>query len=139
MQLAHPLPVASAPERDAVGRGRQQAAIGNISDIPVADGTDGVTFGVRLYETAPNAWSAVAVELAPTNQLILQSAASPVPISIANIHTIGMISGALLPPYIDNFALDVTPVPEPNSLALLGFGALGMLCHRLFRSRRKRD
>lgn len=79
------------------------------SDIPVADGTDGVTFGVRLYETSPNAWSAVAVELAPTNQLLLQSSVSPVPISIANIHSIGMISSSLLPPYIDNFTLDVTP------------------------------
>jgi hypothetical protein len=90
----------------------------NISDIPVADGTDGVTFGVRLYETAPNAWSAVAVELAPTSQLLL-SPVSPVPISLANIQSIGMISGSLLPPYIDNLTLDVSPVPEPATLSLL--------------------
>jgi hypothetical protein len=95
----------------------------NISDIPVADGTNGVTFGVRLYETSPNAWSAVAVELAPTNQLLLSSV-SPVPISIANIHTIGMISSSLLPPYIDNFTLDVSPVvPEPAT-GVLAFAAL---------------
>ncbi len=43
----------------------------NAADIGVADGTNGTTFGVRLYETAPNTWWAVAVELAPTNQLIL--------------------------------------------------------------------
>jgi hypothetical protein len=96
----------------------------NISDIPVADGTNGVTFGVRLYETAPNAWSAVAVELAPTNQLLLSSV-SPVPISLANTHTIGMISSSLLPPYIDNFTLDVSPVvPEPSSSALWIAGML---------------
>jgi hypothetical protein len=77
------------------------------TDIAVADGTNGVTFGVRLYETAPNAWSAVAVELAPTNQVI---SFAPTPISLANIFTIGMISASLLPPYIDNFTLDVTPV-----------------------------
>ena len=100
----------------------------NISDIPVADGTDGVTFGVRLYETSPNAWSAVAVELAPTNQLLLSSV-SPVPISIANIHSIGMISGSFLPPYIDNFTLDVTAVPEPSAfvLGIAGLGVLGLV------------
>ena len=43
----------------------------NAADIGVADGTNGTTFGVRLYETAPNTWSAVAVELSPTNQVIL--------------------------------------------------------------------
>jgi hypothetical protein len=79
------------------------------SDIIVADGTDGVTYGVRLYETSPNAWSAVAVELAPTNQVI---SFAPTPISLTNIFTIGMISGSTLPPYIDNLTLDVTPVPS---------------------------
>lgn len=107
----------------------------NISDIPVADGTDGVTFGVRLYETSPNAWSAVAVELAPTNQLLLSSV-SPVPVSIANIHTIGLISGSLLPPYIDNFTLDVTPVPEPSTfvLGIVGLAGLVALRERFSRS-----
>jgi hypothetical protein len=101
----------------------------NISDIPVADGTDGVTFGVRLFETSPNAWSAVAVELAPTNQLLLSSV-SPVPVNIANIHTIGMISGSLLPPYIDDFTLDVTPVPEPSTFVLGIVGTAGLLALR---------
>jgi hypothetical protein len=77
------------------------------TDIPVADGTNGVTYGVRLYETALNAWSAVAVELAPTNQVI---SFAPTSISLTNIFTIGMISGSTLPPYIDNLTLDVTPV-----------------------------
>lgn len=77
------------------------------SDIPVADGTNGVTYGVRLYETSPNVWVAVAVELSPTNQVI---SSPPTPISLANIFTIGMISGSTLPPYVDNFTLDVTPV-----------------------------
>ena len=81
----------------------------NGTEIGVADGTNGTTFGVRLYETAPNTWSAVAVELSPTNQLIL---GQPTPTSLANIATIGMISGSLLPPYIDNLTLDVTPVPS---------------------------
>jgi len=76
------------------------------TDAFVADGTNGVTFGVRLYETAPNTWVAIALELAPTN-VVLSS--PPTPITLANIHTIGMISGSLLPPYIDNFTLDVTP------------------------------
>ncbi|QDV89854.1 hypothetical protein RAS2_09290 [Phycisphaerae bacterium RAS2] len=76
------------------------------TDIFVADGTNGVTFGVRLYETTPNNWVAVAVELAPTNQVI---SSPPTPISLANIHSIGMISGSLLPPFIDNFTLDVSP------------------------------
>jgi hypothetical protein len=102
----------------------------NASDTPVADGTNGTTFGVRLYETAPNNWSAVAVELSPTNQLITGSL-SPTPISlarIADIHSIGMISGSLLPPYIDNFTLDVTPVPEPGILSsLLAVGVVGWL------------
>src|SRR5262245_58901410 len=56
----------------------------NAADINVAAGTNGTTFGVRLYETAPNTWSAVAVELSPTNQLILGQL-SPTPISLANI------------------------------------------------------
>jgi hypothetical protein len=37
---------------------------------------------------------------------------TPTPISLANIFTIGMISASLLPPYVDNFTLDVTPVPS---------------------------
>lgn len=96
----------------AIAPRNNQAGVNNIlngfigTDIFVADGTNGITFGVRLYETAPNNWVAVAVELAPTNQVI---SSPPTPISIANIHTIGMISGSLLPPYIDNFTLDVTP------------------------------
>ena len=76
------------------------------TDAFVADGTNGVTFGVRLYETAPNTWVAVALELAPTH-VVLSS--PPTPITLANIATIGMISGSLLPPYIDNFTLDVAP------------------------------
>jgi hypothetical protein len=91
------------------------------TDIFVADGTNGVTFGVRLYETAPNQWVAVAVELAPTNQVI---SSPPTPISIANIHTIGMISGSLLPPYIDNFTLDVSPATScscPGDMNADGF------------------
>lgn len=96
----------------AIAPRNNQSGVNNIlngfigTDIFVADGTNGVTFGVRLYETAPNVWAAVAVELAPTNQVI---SSTPTPISIANIHTIGMISGSLLPPYIDNFTLDVSP------------------------------
>lgn len=97
----------------AIAPRNNQSGVNNIlsgfigSDIFVADGTNGVTFGVRLYETSPHVWVAVAVELAPTNQVI---SSPPTPISLANIHTIGMISGSLLPPYIDNFTLDVTPV-----------------------------
>lgn len=92
-------------------------------DIPVADGTNGSTFGVRLYETSPNAWSAVAIELAPTNQVI---SFAPTPISIANIFTIGLISGSLLPPYIDNLTLDVSPVPEPSTFVLGIAGVVGL-------------
>ena len=93
--------------------------------------TNGGTFGVRLYETAPNVWAAVALELSPTNQVI---SSSPTPVSIANIASIGMISGALLPPYIDNFTLDVSPaastppVPEPSTfvLSIAGLAGLGL-------------
>lgn len=114
--------IAIAPRNNRPGIAPMLNGATYISDIPVADGTDGVTFGVRLYETSPNAWSAVAVELAPTNQLLL-SPVSPVPISIANIHSIGMISSSLLPPYIDNFTLDVSPVvPEPSSAMLCALG-----------------
>jgi hypothetical protein len=100
----------------------------NGGDIGVADGTNGTTFGVRLYETAPNTWSAVAVELSPTNQLILGQF-SPTPISLANTHTIGMISGSLLPPYIDNLTLDVSAVPEtsPFVLGIAGLAGLGLV------------
>jgi hypothetical protein len=125
--------IAIAPRNNRPGIAPMLNGFVNISDIPVADGTNGVTFGVRLYETAPNAWSAVAVELAPTNQLLLSSV-SPVPISLANIHTIGMISGSLLPPYIDNFTLDVTPVvPEPST----GLFALAALVASALMIRRK--
>lgn len=105
----------------------------NAADIGVADGTNGTTFGVRLYETAPNTWSAVAVELSPTNQLILGQF-SPTPISLANIQTIGLISGSLLPPYIDNFTLDVSPVPEPSTFVL---GIAGLAGLRLVTRRNK--
>jgi len=115
--------IAIAPRNNSPGIAPMLNGATNISDIPVADGTNGVTFGVRLYETSPNAWSAVAVELAPTNQLLLSSV-SPVPISIANIHSIGMISSSLLPPYIDNFTLDVTAVPEPSTFSLLACALL---------------
>ena len=121
--------IAIAPRNNRPGIQPMLNGSVSISDIPVADGTNGVTFGVRLYETAPNAWSAVAVELAPTNQLLL-SAVSPTPISLANIHTIGMISGSLLPPYIDNLTLDVTPVPEPTTLSLLACGGLALMWRR---------
>ncbi len=99
------------------------------TDISVADGTDGSTFGVRLYETSPDAWSAVAVELSPTNQVI---SFAPTPISLANISSIGMISGSLLPPYIDNLTLDVAPVPEPSTFALgiAGVAGLGLVTLR---------
>ena len=98
----------------------------NASDTSVPDGTNGTTFGVRLYETAPNTWSAVAVELSPTNQLIVGQN-SPSPISLANIQSIGMISGSLLPPYIDNFTLDVSPVPEPGTPFLAAGAALTLM------------
>jgi PEP-CTERM motif len=101
-------------------------------DIPVADGTNGVTYGIRLYETSPNAWSAVAVELSPTSQVI---SFAPTPISIANIKTIGLISGSLLPPYIDNLTLDVSrvsgsPVPEPSTFVLASAGLAGLVTLR---------
>ena len=109
----------------------------NNADYGVADGTNGTTFGVRLYETAPNTWSAVAVELSPTNQLIT-GGLSPTPISlarIADIHSIGMISSSLLPPYIDNFTLDVSPVvPEPSTFVL---GIAGLAGLRLVTLRKK--
>jgi len=96
----------------------------NPSDIPVADGTNGVTYGVRLRETTPNAWVAEAVELGPTSQVI---SFAPTPITLANIGSIGMISGSTLPPYIDNFTLDVSPVPEPGMLSLLLCGTLTLI------------
>lgn len=105
-------------------------------DTPVPGGTtNGSTFGVRLYETSPNNWVAVAVELSPTNQVI---SSSPTPVSIANIASIGMISGALLPPYIDNFTLDVSPasetapLPEPSTfvLCIAGLAGLGLATAR---------
>ena len=103
----------------------------NAAESGVADGTNGTTFGVRLYETAPNTWSAVAVELSPTNQVIL-SQFSPTPISLTNIFSIGMISGSLLPPYIDNLTLDVSPVPEPSTfvLGIAGLAGLGLVTLR---------
>lgn len=113
----------------------------NANETGVADGTNGTTFGVRLYETAPNVWAAVALELDPTNQLIL-TPFSPTPISLArlaNIHSIGMISASLLPPYIDNFTFDVTPasssaVPEPSTFVL---GVAGLAGLRLVSRRKK--
>ena len=36
-------------------------------------------------------------------------------------------------------AIAFVPVPEPNGLALLGFGALCVLCRRFARSRLTRD
>jgi len=132
--------IAIAPRNNLPGIAPMLNGATNISDIPVADGTNGVTFGVRLYETSPNAWSAVAVELAPTNQLLLSSV-SPVPISIANIHSIGMISSSLLPPYIDNLTLDVTPVPEPSTfvLGIVGLAGLVALRKRLSRSQNDQE
>lgn len=111
----------------AIAPRNNQSAVNRIlngfigTDIFVADGTNGVTFGVRLYETTPNNWVAVAVELAPTNLVI---SSPPTPISIANIHTIGMISGSLLPPFIDNFTLDVSPATScscPGDMSGDGF------------------
>ena len=96
----------------AIAPRNNQAAVNRMlngfvgTDVAVADGTNGVTFGVRLYETAPNQWVAVALELDPTF-VVLSS--PPTPITLANIASIGMISGSLLPPYIDNFTFDVTP------------------------------
>ncbi len=119
----------------AVGPRNDRPAVNNVlngfvgSDIFVPDGTNGSTFGVRLYETSPNAWVAEAIELSPTSQVI---SSPPTPISIANIHTIGMISGSLLPPYIDNFTLDVTPVPEPSTfvLCVTALAGLGLVTLR---------
>jgi hypothetical protein len=108
----------------------------NASDTGVADGTDGTTFGVRLYETAPNTWWAVALELAPTYQLLLGQF-SPTPISLTNTFTIGMISSSLLPPYIDDFTLDVTPVPEPSTFSLLACSLLAG-CGLALKRRRNR-
>jgi len=123
----HAIAIAPRNNRPAV----QPMLNGSVSatDIPVADGTNGVTYGIRLYETAPNTWSAVAVELTPTNQVI---SFAPTPVSIANIFTIGMISGSLLPPYFDNLTLDVTPVPEPSTLVLgiAGLAGLGLVTRR---------
>ncbi len=117
--------IALAPRNNRASVNTMLHGFVNAADIGVADGTNGTTFGVRLYETAPNAWSAVALELSPTNQLILGQF-SPTPISLANIHTIGMISGSLLPPYIDNLTLDVSPVPEPSTF-VLGIASLAGL------------
>jgi hypothetical protein len=101
------------------------------TDLAVPDGTNGNTFGVRLYETAPNTWSAVAVELSPTNQQLVGQN-SPVPITLTNTFTIGMISGSTLPPYIDNLTLDVSPVPEPSTfvLGISGLAGLGLVTLR---------
>jgi hypothetical protein len=125
----------------AIGPRNNRPAVNNVlnsfvgADIFVPDGTDGSTFGVRLYETSPNAWVAEAIQLAPTSQVI---SSPPTSVSIANIHSIGMISGSLLPPYIDNFMLDVTPVPEPSSvcLAALGVGVVFVCASARRRSQR---
>jgi hypothetical protein len=45
-----------------------------------------------------------------------------------------MISGSLLPPYIDNFTLDVSPVPEPSAFVL---GIAGLAGLRLVSVRKK--
>lgn len=67
------------------------------------------------------------------NQLLLGKD-SPTPVPLANIATIGMISGSLLPPFIDNLTLDVTPVaaPVPSTfvLAITGLGGLGLVTLR---------
>jgi hypothetical protein len=121
----HAIAIAPRNNRPAV----QPMLNGSVSasDIPVADGTNGVTYGVRLHETSPNSWVADAVELSPTNQVI--SFAST-PITLANISAIGMISGSTLPPYIDNFTLDVSPAPEPATLFLPGFAGLALIGRR---------
>lgn len=118
--------IAIAPRNNRPSLNAMLNGFTNPTDASVPDGTNGTTLGVRLYETSPGAWNAVAVEIAPTSQLILGQA-SPTPVSIANIQSIGMISGSLLPPYIDNFTLDVSPVPEPCTLAALGLGALAVM------------
>jgi hypothetical protein len=43
-----------------------------------------------------------------------------------------MISGSLLPPYIDNLTLDVSPVPEPSMfvLCIAGLPGLGLISLR---------
>ncbi len=55
--------------------------------------------------------------------------------------TVNPTSGAIqdIGPIGFNTIQAIAFVPEPNGLALLGFGALGFLCHRLARSRRTRD
>jgi hypothetical protein len=115
----HAIAIAPRNNRSAV----QPMLNGSVSatDIPVADGTNGVAYGVRLRETTPNSWVAEAVEISPTNQVI---SFSPTPITLGNIATIGMISGSTLPPYVDDLTLDVSQAPEPGALSLLGCGAV---------------
>src|SRR3954469_16949399 len=64
----HAIAIAPRNNRPSV----QPMLNGSVSatDIPVADGTNGVTYGVRLRETTPNAWVAEAVEISPTKQVI---------------------------------------------------------------------
>lgn len=94
-------------------------------DVVAPSGTNGVTFGVQLRETAPNSWVANVVDLTsglPGTFLLTPGGNSvETPVSLGSISTIGFISAASYPPYIDNLTLDRTPVagaavPEPLSI-----------------------
>jgi len=93
----------------AIGPRNNRNALANIldghylsSDFNAPDGTNGNTYGVRLYESSPGFWVADAVELAPHAQVL----SSQTPVNIAPLATIGMISASTSPPFLDNFTLE---------------------------------
>lgn len=109
------------------------------SDIGSPDGTNGVTFGLRLSESAPDVWMADVLELAPNSRVLTAIAPfTSTPVSISQIATIGLLSASTNSPFIDNFTLDVSPaVPEPSTLGLILSGAMVVASSKRIRSNRK--
>ncbi len=105
------------------------------SDIASPDGTNGVTFGLRLAESAPNVWMADVLELAPNSRVLTAIAPyTSTPVSVSQIATIGLLSASTNSPFIDNFTLDVSPaVPEPGTVALVLGGAMVVIVSKKMR------